>query len=322
MKPTISVIIPVRNGAATLERCLSSLCSQSVRPEEIIILDTNSTDSSIAIAQRYGAKIFPIEEEKFDHGLTRNEGLKYCLGDFIYLTVQDAWIPENNMLERMVSHFQNPEVMAVCGHQAVPHEKDKNPLKWYRRYSEHNVHLRRIDDGEEFKNLAQHAQQKLVAWDNVIAMYRASALRQLPFVQTQMAEDWVWSYHALLKGWTLLRDSSLLVFHYHHQTFKYVFRTSWSVNYHFYKFFNYKPTLSSVFTPGLKAVYHLFRNKELSPGEKLYWSSHNLLERIGTWYANFVFLLRLRLGGLKYVEKGYYKFCKKIPQGKLRNGLN
>ena len=87
-----------------------------------------STDASREIAVAYGAKIINISEGSFDHGLSRNIGVQHATGDFIFFTVQDAWLSTKNLLEKMSSHFNNPDVIAVVGHQAVPHEKDNNPL--------------------------------------------------------------------------------------------------------------------------------------------------------------------------------------------------
>lgn len=314
----ISVVIPVRNGAATLERCLESILRQTLPPSEIIVLDTASSDGSSEIALRFGAQVIDIEPAAFDHGLTRNEGVRQCTGELIYFSVQDAWIAEDDMFHKMAKHFSDPTVMAVCGHQAVPHEKDKNPAKWYRRYSPHNVHVREITDREAFEKMPQPEQQALVAWDNVVAMYRRSALTELPFVQTEMAEDWVWSYQALMKGWKLLRDSSLIVYHYHHWTARYAFQTAYSIHYHFLKFLNYQPSLPPLISPTLKTSYHLIRNQNLSPRSKFIWIAHNISWRLSDWYAVLNFLLRLNLRGKQDVQRGYNKYCKTIPQGKQK----
>lgn len=314
----ISIVIPVRNGGATLRRCLASLKKQTIQPLEIVILDTASIDNSREIAKEFGAKIIDIQAEDFDHGLTRNEGVRHCSGDLIYMTVQDAWIPDPEMFEKMAAHFDDPEVMAVCGHQAVPHEKDKNPVRWYRRYSDHTEEVRQVHDVESFKKLPQASQQKLVAWDNVVAMYRKEALIALPFVQTAMSEDWVWSYQALCRGWKLLRDSSLVVYHYHHQTPGYVFRTNWSVNYHFYKFFGYRPELPALMMPALRSVYHLAKNRNLSLKEKAYWAIHNVLWRMSECRAALSFRWKLRFSGKAGLYAAYRKYCHAIPQGKLK----
>lgn len=319
---TLSVVIPVKNGAATLARCLQSIRSQSMPPDEIIVIDSASEDESKGIARQFGARIIDIRPEEFDHGLTRNLGVQHATGDLVYLTVQDAWIADPDLFARMAGHFTDPEVMAVTGHQAVPHEKDKNPVRWYHRYSACQTEVRQLPEGTQLKDLSQAEQMKLISWDNVVAMYRKQALTTLPFVQTEMSEDWMWSFQALQRGWKLLRDSSLVVYHYHHQTMQYVFNTTYSVNYHFHKFFGFRPGLPPVIKPTLQAVYHLSRNKELNLREKIYWSAHNFLVRMGEWCADFNFLKRMKFGGQQALDKGYKKYCKKIPQGKQKKTLS
>ncbi|MEO6838770.1 MAG: glycosyltransferase family A protein, partial [Ginsengibacter sp.] len=132
----ISVIIPVKNGAQTLEKCLIKIRSQTTRDIEIIVLDSMSTDNSKEIALKYQAKVIEIPDGTFNHGLTRNLGVQHATGELIYLTVQDAWIADDDMLEKMSKHFEDTEVQSVTGMQATPHEKDKNPARWFKRYSE------------------------------------------------------------------------------------------------------------------------------------------------------------------------------------------
>lgn len=317
--PGITVIIPVKNGGATLERCLQSVIDQSIAKSlEIIILNSMSADNSMEIATRFNARIIDIPNGKFNHGLTRNAGVQHASCELVYLTVQDAWISGNDMLEKMAKHFDDEEVMAVSGHQAVPHEKDKNPLVWYRPYSAPHVTDRLITNKEAFKNLPVKEQQSLISWDNVVSMYRKTALIEQPFVKTEFSEDWVWSYHALLKGWKLLYDSSLVVYHYHHQTYQYSFNSAYTLNYHFYKFFRYKPSIPALVLPMCKATYHLLKNKKLSITEKIYWLMHNVSGRVGNYFSTINFLSRLKTGGEKGIEKGYNKYCKSIPQGKQK----
>jgi rhamnosyltransferase len=314
----ISIIIPVKNGANTLGLCLQKIHEQTIKDIEILVLDSMSTDQSRDIALRYGATVIEVPDGTFNHGLTRNIGVGQAAGEFIFLTVQDAWIANSNSLEKMLKHFDNKEVMAVVGHQAVPHEKDKNPLYWYRPYSEPDVIERCVHDYQWFKSLPQNEQQALVAWDDVVAIYRKTALMQQPFIKTEFAEDWFWSYQALLKGWKLLRDSSFLVYHYHHQSYKYVFSSTYTLNYHFFKFFSYKPTVPVLMMPMLKSTYHIIKNQFLTVGEKFYWTLHNCTARVALYISIINFLIRLRLGGMHGIEEGYKLYCKKTPQGSHR----
>ena len=315
--PNISVVIPVKDGAPTLERCLDSLRKQILdAPLEIIIADSMSTDDSRQIASRYAAKIITIPAGEFDHGLTRNIGVQQATGDLIFLSVQDAWLSTNDLLQKMANHFHNPDVMAVVGHQAVPHEKDKNPMLWYRPVSLPGITEKRIDNVELFNALPPKQQQDIIAWDDVVAMYRKSALMQQPFVQTAFAEDWIWSNQALRKGWLLLHDSSLVVYHYQHHGYQYAFNSRYTVNYHFYKFFKYKPDVPSLAKPIMRATYHLLKRKDLSLKEKAFWISHNATALFANYFSTKDFLKRLKLEGESGIAKGYLLYCKAIPQGK------
>jgi len=315
----ISVIIPVKNGGKTLEKCLLSIKNQTIENIEIIILDSMSTDGSKEIALIQQVKVIQIADGTFNHGLTRNIGARVATGDFLFYTVQDAFLSENNMLEKMVKHFENEKVMGVCGHQAVPHEKDKDPMLWYKRYSEPQIQIRELKDVENFKNSNQEVQKSLMAWDDVVAMYRKTALLQQPFVDTQFAEDWIWSRSALMRGWKLIYDPSLVAYHYHHSGYRYAYKVGYAVNYHFYKYFNFRPQVPDLFTPVAKTIYHLGKNRELKLKEKLYWVSHNFLSKLGTFNSHVNFLIHNYFGGYESVEKRYNKVCKKIPQGKVKD---
>ncbi|MGN6296277.1 MAG: glycosyltransferase family 2 protein [Ginsengibacter sp.] len=314
----VTVIIPVKNGAQTLEKCLSSIRNQTVENVEIIVLDSMSDDDSKEIALRFDAKIIEIPEGSFNHGLTRNTGVQYASGDLLFYTVQDAFLSENDLLQKMVKHFDDAQVMGVAGHQAVPHEKDKNPMLWYKRYSEPKVEIREIKDVEKFGRSGEAAQRSLMAWDDVVAMYRKTALLQQPFVDTQFAEDWIWSRDALLKGWKLIYDPSLIVYHYHHSAYSYAYKVAYAVNFHFYKYFNFKPRVPDLLIPMAKIIYHLAKHPELKIQEKIYWVYHNFLSKLGTFNSHINFLFNSYFGGFKSVERRYNKVCRIMPQGKQK----
>ena len=57
MLPTLSVVIPVKDDAPALERCLSLLDAQTVRAMEVVVVDNNSSDHSAAVAVAHGARV-------------------------------------------------------------------------------------------------------------------------------------------------------------------------------------------------------------------------------------------------------------------------
>ena len=54
MKPTVSLSMIVKNEERYLRGCLESACASV---DEIVIVDTGSTDSTLTIAEEFGAKI-------------------------------------------------------------------------------------------------------------------------------------------------------------------------------------------------------------------------------------------------------------------------
>ena len=311
----ISVIIPVKNGTQTLEKCLSKLRDETVKEIEIIVLDSMSTDNSKEIALKYDAKVIEIPGGTFNHGLTRNFGVQHATGDLIYLTVQDAWIADTDMLEKMAKYFEDIEVQSVTAMQATPHDTDKNPARWFKRYSEPVAEIRVFEQGE-FSKLTNNEQLKFSRSDNVNTMYRKSALISQPFVKTDLAEDIIWAKQALTRGWKIVRDSSLVVYHYHHHTFRYTFRVSYSEFYVIKNEFNILPEYPAILLPFLKNANTIFKNKQLSVYKKTGWVFHNAVMISSQFLSVFVFRFCSFFGGRKLVDKGLQFFCSSVPQGK------
>lgn len=60
-RPTIALVVPCRNDAALLDRCLASFADQTVPFDGIIVVDNGSTDDSAAVARSHGAVVIPEE---------------------------------------------------------------------------------------------------------------------------------------------------------------------------------------------------------------------------------------------------------------------
>ena len=83
----ISVIVPVYNCAKYLSKCLDSLATQTFRNFEVICINDGSKDDSLAILNSYSLKdkrfrVFSTQNR--GQGATRNLGMKYAKGEYIY----------------------------------------------------------------------------------------------------------------------------------------------------------------------------------------------------------------------------------------------
>lgn len=89
----ISVVIPLYNKAAEIERTLRSVLEQTHQPLEIIVVDDGSTDDSAAIVERIGSPLIHLVRQR-NRGVSaaRNRGIELARGEYIsFLDGDDRW---------------------------------------------------------------------------------------------------------------------------------------------------------------------------------------------------------------------------------------
>ena len=94
-----SVIVPVYNVEKDLDECINSVITQTYHNWELIIVDDESSDNSLLVAQKYEQMDNRIHVYQKTHGglpHTRNWGMKYVTGDYLaLLDGDDYWSSEH-----------------------------------------------------------------------------------------------------------------------------------------------------------------------------------------------------------------------------------
>ena len=95
----ISVIIPCHNCEGFINRCVDSVLNQTYQDVEIILVNNNSSDNSLALLNKYKSefpdKIFVFEESKKGAPAARNHGLYKARGEWIqFLDADDELSPD------------------------------------------------------------------------------------------------------------------------------------------------------------------------------------------------------------------------------------
>ena len=311
----ISVIIPVKNGSAWLDDTIPAILNQKISGQfEILVIDSGSTDNTLSIIEKYPIRLIQIDPEEFNHGLTRNIGVRESKGKYVVMTVQDAKPLTSEWLQELLNGFLDESVAGVCGQQIVPHHRDKNPVEWFRPISKPEIRKYQFADKNLFKNLTPDKQLALCLWDDVNAMYRRDILIKLPFQKTDFAEDALWAKDALLAGYSIVYNTIAQVAHYHQEDYQYAFKRNFIDKYHLYKYFKVVPESKIGIKRYLSIIKLLLRDRKISFSDKIKWFKYNYQSLKAVNKSNSLLMETLSKGDDTQLDNLYNKTILSIPQ--------
>lgn len=131
----ISAVVLTRNDEAVLARCLESL----LWCDEVVTVDDNSTDGTVAVAKKYGAKVFTHALNN-DFAAQRNFGMKKAEGEWVLFVDSDEVVSEE--LKKEVNQTVNGKRQTVKGY--FIRRKDFWGGKWLTQGETANVRILRL----------------------------------------------------------------------------------------------------------------------------------------------------------------------------------
>ena len=213
---SLGVIVPTFNAAANWQALQSSIDAQGLSPEQVLVIDSSSTDDTPALAAEAGYQFFRIPKHEFNHGGTRQLALWHMprANVLLYLT-QDAVPASRHSFARLFAAFSDPEVGAAYGRQ-LPRE-GADPI-------ERHARLFNYPASSAVRTLANRAELGIKAafLSNSFAAYRRSALEKVGGFPTDvlMAEDSVVAARMLLAGIKIAYCADATVIHSHPLTMR------------------------------------------------------------------------------------------------------
>ena len=114
VSPSVTIIVPVRNGEQTIQSLLESIQKLEFDRNriEVIVVDGNSNDKTREIVKNYPVKLVIETQEGLN--LARNVGIKSSNGEIIAFTDSDCIVPKN-WITTIVENFKDPKVGCVGG---------------------------------------------------------------------------------------------------------------------------------------------------------------------------------------------------------------
>ena len=106
------------NASSYIDELLKIIDSQTLKPHEIVIADSESDDNTVELCQKHpNVRIMSIRRDSFDHGRTRDEALRTCSGEYILFLTQDALPRDEYYIENLVKAFEDDRVAVASGRQ-------------------------------------------------------------------------------------------------------------------------------------------------------------------------------------------------------------
>ena len=207
MDGTVALVIRCFNEEAHIGRLLTGVERQTRKPDEVIVVDSGSTDATLAIATAFDVKVISISPERFSFGHALNVGLEAATADFAVFASAHVYPVYDTWIEHLTAPFDEGEVALTYGRQQAPPNG---------RFSE-----RRLLE-QWFPSQSAHRQRHPFC-NNANAAIRRSVWQEQPYdEQLTGLEDLDWAKRALDRGYAISYVASAPIVHVHDETFEQV----------------------------------------------------------------------------------------------------
>jgi len=209
-----TLCVPTMNASGTWADFIAALRQQTAQPDEVIVVDSESTDGSAELAERSGFRVVRICRRDFGHGKTRQWMATMApeCEILLYMT-QDAVLANPDAVAALLRRFSDLSVGAVYGRQ-LP-RIGAGPIEDHaRRFNYPEVSQVRTIEG------ARQQGFKAIFFSNSFGAYRRKALEAIGGFPKDVlfGEDTIVAARLLLAGWKVAYEASAAVYHSHRYT--------------------------------------------------------------------------------------------------------
>lgn len=195
-----SIVIRAFNEEKHLGRLLEAISQQSFNKPEVILVDSGSTDDTLAIARRHKVRILHIKPQEFTFGRSLNVGIAAARGDVVVLASAHVFPRHKDWLKNLIAPFTDPQVAMTYGKQrgtaASQFSESQHLRKWFPDVSD-------LDQQHGYSNNANSAIRRKI-W------------KQMPFDEELTGlEDLAWSSWAHQAGHKIAYVAEAGVYHVH-----------------------------------------------------------------------------------------------------------
>lgn len=233
MSNGVSLVIPTLNAESYIYTLLEIITEQTCVPDEILVVDSSSTDDTVVnvsnFAEKSSANILLkiIDRKDFDHGGTRDKAFReWTHGDLVLFITQDAIPSDKYYIEKIIEPFAKQKVGVVTGRQ-LPKTDARRFEQLVRQF---NYPEKSFIRGKE--DLAMYGIKTFFTSD-VCSAYRRSAYTEcggFPFPCNQ-SEDMYMAAKMIAMDWLVAYEANACVYHSHNLTPKQQYERNYAIGY-------------------------------------------------------------------------------------------
>ncbi|SRR5579883_1176360 len=212
---TTSVLIRTKNEAKAITKTLELVMDQSLKPDEIIVVDSGSTDGTVDRVQQWpDVRLLTMRPADFTFGRSLNVGFAATQADIVIALSAHAFPCDRNWLKMLVQPFDDPRVAGVYGKQA-PHLDAYPPVaREYQSFYSDQPRVQTNPDAVSDR-----------VFSNANAAIRRQCWETHPFDETLSGcEDLEWAWAMLLLGYQIVYEPQAAVYHSHNEPLVQVYR--------------------------------------------------------------------------------------------------
>jgi rhamnosyltransferase len=221
MKHNFSIIIPVFNSGKYLKSLINKIFTAKGKFNiEVVVLDSGSTDKTRStikkLQKKYRNIIYKYQESVyFNHGLTRNLGVRLSSGRFVLFMSVDAFPKSNNFLDVFYKVLSTNKKIIACYGKEVPRSTTPfiQKLDTIMFYEE----LDSYTEGQHLLITKSKIMPPRLKYslNNVFSVYRRSYLVKYPFPKILYGEDFVVGKKIIGAGYEVAYIPECVVVHSH-----------------------------------------------------------------------------------------------------------
>jgi glycosyltransferase involved in cell wall biosynthesis len=205
---TLSIVIRARNEEKHIGRLLYGITQQTIKDVEIILVDSGSTDGTIAIASQYPVKIVHIHPSEFTFGRSLNRGVAAASSEVVVIISAHCFPVFPDWLQQLTDPLKDANYALSYGKQRGG---DSN------HFSEHQIFHKYFPENSVLKQGHPYSH-------NANAAIRRELWEEHPYNENLTGlEDLAWSSWAMESGYSIAYIAEAEVIHLHEETYKQVY---------------------------------------------------------------------------------------------------